>query len=159
MSKVSLVGLNKADVLAALYNAARPQGLGFLHYDSKPMERKQAEKLLEQTIYFDYLKGRAVKLDMSGEKLDTTSYNQNNGPGLAEQIIKELRENNDINSLIIQTVHHINTLAAAKEVKALIYEEGYIQKDRGFTVINLVFSGHAERLDLAVDEAVRKCKE
>lgn len=30
-------GLKKSAVLAALYNASKPQGLGFLHFDPVPM--------------------------------------------------------------------------------------------------------------------------
>ena len=42
---IQLSGLNKADVLAALYNASKPQGMGFLQYDPKPMTRAEAEGL------------------------------------------------------------------------------------------------------------------
>ena len=36
-AKVRIVDLDKADVLAALYNAAQPQGKGFMQYSSTPM--------------------------------------------------------------------------------------------------------------------------
>ena len=36
--KISLVGLSKAAVLAALYNASKPQGMGFLQFNPKPMD-------------------------------------------------------------------------------------------------------------------------
>lgn len=44
--KISLAGLDKAAVLAALYNASRPQGMGFMHYDPTPMTVKEASKIL-----------------------------------------------------------------------------------------------------------------
>ncbi len=43
---ISINGLDKAAVLAALYNASRPQGMGFMHYDPKPMEVEEARTLL-----------------------------------------------------------------------------------------------------------------
>lgn len=43
---ISIAGLDKAAVLAALYNAARPQGLGFLQYDPTPMTKDEAQKIL-----------------------------------------------------------------------------------------------------------------
>jgi len=56
--KLSLKGLNKADVLAVLYNASKPQGMGFMHYDPKPMTRDKAKQLLDSgQTYFDYLNG------------------------------------------------------------------------------------------------------
>ena len=48
---------DKAEVLAALYNASHPQGLGILHYDPTPMSAHEAREFLAQTTYFDYLKG------------------------------------------------------------------------------------------------------
>ena len=37
MSTINISDLKKADVLAALYNASRPLGRGFLSYNSTPM--------------------------------------------------------------------------------------------------------------------------
>lgn len=42
MSEISLVNVDKAAYLAALYNASQPQGMGFMHYDPTPMTREQA---------------------------------------------------------------------------------------------------------------------
>jgi hypothetical protein len=39
---VSIKGMDKAKVLAALYNGARAQGAGFIHYDSSPMGEGEA---------------------------------------------------------------------------------------------------------------------
>lgn len=54
MAIVNLSGFNKAAVLAALYNASKPQGRGFLHYDPTPMRVEQAQALLAESTYFDY---------------------------------------------------------------------------------------------------------
>src|SRR4030042_6086600 len=88
---ISLVGLNKAAVLAALYNASKPQGMGFLHYNPAPMTVEEAEALLSEHSYFDYLGGRAIKVDLSGDYLDTWGYDRDNGQGAAKRAIDAMR--------------------------------------------------------------------
>lgn len=82
----------KASVLAALYNASKPQGMGFLHFNPKPMTENEAEDLLKEgRTYFDYLHGRVMKIDLSGNDLDTSLYNRDNGQGAAERVIESLK--------------------------------------------------------------------
>jgi len=85
---IDLKGRDKADVLAKLYNASRPLGMGFLHFDPKPMTTKEARTILDggQT-YFDYLKGRVMKVDLSKDTLDPWLYDRDNGQGAAERAI------------------------------------------------------------------------
>ncbi len=118
MSKIALAGLNKEDVLAALFNAAKPQGIGFMNYDPKPMTQEEAKGLLKQTTYFDYLKGRVMKVNLAGDELNTLCYDRANGQGAAERAIAELRTTGDANSSTIQAVHHTNTLEAAEDMMA-----------------------------------------
>lgn len=87
MEKISLKGLNKAEVLAALYNNARPQGMGFLHYAPEPMTTEQAAELLQD---YTYLKGRVMKVDLSGDELATWLYDRDNGKGAAASAIAHL---------------------------------------------------------------------
>ncbi len=90
--EVSIVGLDKAEVLAALYNNSRPQGMGFANYDANPMSREEAAELLAQDHYFDYVKGRVMKIDLaSNESFSPGLYDRDNGPGAAAKIIEELR--------------------------------------------------------------------
>lgn len=81
---------NKADVLRILYNNSKPQGMGFLHFDPIDMTKKQAQDLLDDLgplKYFDYLKGRVMKIDLSNDELDTRLYNRDNGIDAAEKAI------------------------------------------------------------------------
>ena len=90
--EIDLSGLNRADVLAVLYNSSKPQGMGFLQYDPAPMTREQAQEILDRNhTSFDYLKGRVMKIDLSRNKLDTRLYNRDNGEGTAERAISSLR--------------------------------------------------------------------
>lgn len=92
---VSTRGLSKAAVLAALYNASMPQGMGILHYDPQPMTEAEAAELLaeDREPYFDYLKGRVMKIKLdSDDEFDPWLYDRDNGPGAAERAIAPLRK-------------------------------------------------------------------
>lgn len=82
--------LDKAVVLAALYNQAHVQGLGILHAKPGDMSIEEARALLADQTYFDYLHGRVMKIDLSEDDLSTTLYNRDNGPNAAESIISAL---------------------------------------------------------------------
>lgn len=93
---VDIKGLDRADVLAALYNASKPMGRGLLHFDPKPMLREEAAMLLQgagSNPSFDYVKGRVLKITFSsGRWLDARLYDRDNGPGAATRAIEDLWE-------------------------------------------------------------------
>jgi hypothetical protein len=90
---IDISGLDKAEVLAALYNAASPQGLGHLHFNPVPMTTEEARSLLAERVkpYFDYLHGRVMKVDLSSNELKPWLYDRDNGPGAAQRVIDALR--------------------------------------------------------------------
>lgn len=90
--KIDISKKDKAEVLAALYNASRPLGLGFLHFDPTPMTVEEARELLSETTDFDYLKGRVMKVDLSGEELETWLYDRDNGEGAAERALSNVAD-------------------------------------------------------------------
>ena len=83
---------DKAKVLVALYNNASSQGLGILHYTLKEMTIAEAQELLKEQTYFDYLNGRVMKVDLKGNELNTTFYDRDNGQGAAELALKGIIE-------------------------------------------------------------------
>lgn len=87
---IDLKDKNKAKVLASLYNNAKPQGMGFLQFDAAPMTEVEAEELLKQQTYFDYVKGRVLKVDLSGDSFDTWLYERDNGERSAERVLKDI---------------------------------------------------------------------
>lgn len=89
---ISIANLDPAAVLAALYNAARPLGMGMLHYTPEPMTTDEARELLEKTQYFDYVKGRVMKVRINGDPLNPGLYDRDNGEGAAERAIAPLRK-------------------------------------------------------------------
>jgi len=113
MGKVSLQGLEKGEVLAALYNASRPLGMGFLQYDAKPMTAEEGAQLVASQKYFDYLKGRVMKVNLQGDDLDPWLYDRDNGPGAAERVISELRKGKGVNTASIQESHKSGVVEAA----------------------------------------------
>lgn len=89
---IDLTGLDKAEVLAALYNASQPRGMGILYYDPTSMTTEEAQKLLDSgQTYFDYLKGRVMKVDLSSDQLETWLYDRDNGQGAAQRVIDTLK--------------------------------------------------------------------
>jgi len=82
----------KAKVLAALFNAAKPFGSGYIQYNPNHiMSEDEASKILEGQVYFDYLEGRLMKVNLSLNELDTSNYNRDNGAGAAEAVINEIK--------------------------------------------------------------------
>ncbi len=117
---VDISGLDKADVLAALWNNSQVLGMGILQEHTGPgggareMDREWAQNLLDgaQTTdyalpraskggehYFDYLHGRLMKIRLEGDELDTHGYNRDLGPGRAEAVIARLRETGSVSRL------------------------------------------------------------
>lgn len=106
---ISIQGLNKAAVLAALYNAAQPQGMGFMQYQPDPINEQEAGQLLAQTTYFDYVQGRVMKVDLAKDEFNPTYYDRDNGQGTAERVINSLRATGNVNSPEIAEIHRQNT--------------------------------------------------
>lgn len=154
--KISLKDLDKAEVLAVLYNASKPQGMGFMRYDPKPMTREEAQKLLDtKQTYFDYLNGRVMKVDLSGEELSVWGYDRDNGSGAAERAISSLRSTGKADSELVRKVHSSNTRDAARDVKSKLgqktrYESG---------ALHLGLDDVADPLNKKVDEGLKKLRE
>jgi len=90
---IDIKGLRKAEVLAALYNNSKPQGLGFLHFNPADMTVEEAENILKETTYFDYLKGHVMKVDLSSDEgFKEWLYDRDNGNGAAQRAIVALRK-------------------------------------------------------------------
>lgn len=108
---IDIKGLDKAEVLACLYNHSQPIGAGYLQYDPEPMTKEQAHEIIYNrgddthamfggeirrnygpgTFNFDYLKGRVMKVDLSGDEFDESLYDRDLGKGAAARAIQSLR--------------------------------------------------------------------
>lgn len=88
---IDISGLDHADVVRVLYDAAKPQGMGFLHYTPERMAKQEASDLLTENDYFDYCKGRVMKVKIRGTEFNEWLYDRDNGPGAAATAIDGLR--------------------------------------------------------------------
>ncbi len=83
----------KADVLRILYNNSRPLGMGKLHFTPEEMTKEEAQAEIDSGYtYFDYIKGRVMKIDISSDELRTELYNRDNGEGAAERALSVLEK-------------------------------------------------------------------
>jgi hypothetical protein len=98
MNEIDISKLNKAEVLAALYNNSRQQGIGCLNPDGQyQMTVEEAGNELKRGTYFDYLRGRVMKVDLSGDTLRTALYDRDNGHGAAAAALEDIIENARLN--------------------------------------------------------------
>lgn len=95
MEHIDISNKPKHLVLAALFNASRQQGLGFLNRSgAQPMSADEADQIIRETgndLYFDYLRGRVMKVDLAGPSLDPYLYDRDNGAGAAARAVATVR--------------------------------------------------------------------
>lgn len=104
--KISIAGLDRAAVLAALHNHTRAIGLGALHDLHRDMTVDEAKAIIERghdsaamfgkrpsepQLYFDYVQGRPLKIDITGDEFDPWLYDRDAGEGRAAKAIATIR--------------------------------------------------------------------
>lgn len=90
--EVDITGIEKSVLLAALFNASKPLGYGALHFNAKPMTAEEAQEIInEQGFRFDYLNGRVMKINISGDTVNVWGYDRDNGTGAVKSIVEGLR--------------------------------------------------------------------
>jgi len=154
---MNIAGLSKAAVLAALYNASRPQGMGFMHYDPTPMTEGQAQQILDGgTTYFDYLMGRVMKIDLATDEVGTWGYNRDNGANAAENAVEALRRSGNANASDIQQAHQTGTKTALKDVEERLDEASTEEVVNGMAVVHLGLGDMKHFLKPDVERAKRQ---
>lgn len=107
-NEIDIKGIDKAELLAALYNNSRPMGMGFLQARDGVMTIEQAQAEIKtgddsarmfgkdgshRELRFDYLRGRPLKADISGDSFRPWGYDRDNGgEGAAARIVARIRE-------------------------------------------------------------------
>jgi hypothetical protein len=96
MSLVDITGLDPAEVVIALYERARAQGMGALYATHEPLTVEAARQVLEHTKpdRIDYLLGRVMKVNLheTPGAFDARLYDRDNGTGAAAAAVAALRE-------------------------------------------------------------------
>lgn len=147
---ISLEGLDKAEVLAALYNASRPQGMGFVKYTPEPMTAEEARELLSQRTHFDYLKGRVMKVDLSQDTLNPWGYDRDNGQGAALEAISAIGD-----SERLSVIHTSNTEASIENVKEAVDEQTTAKTEGDVMYVTLGLAQHKD----AIEEGIKRFNE
>lgn len=100
MAMVDIRGLDKAEVVLALWNASQMQGMSFLGYHGEMSleqiradieERKHKDFEGNDSIYFDYLNGKVMKVDVGQDEFDPRLFDCDCGEGTAQRAIDNLR--------------------------------------------------------------------
>ena len=95
-NKINIKGLGKAQLLAALYNNAKL----LIPSAAKPgiMTEEDAQKIIDErnNTKIDYVYGRIMKIDISGDEIDPWGYDRDNGEDTVAQIVKQLRDGKHI---------------------------------------------------------------
>jgi hypothetical protein len=100
MSNVTTTGLTKAQVLAALYNNSKVQGLGVLHATGVEMSIEEADELLKDSYRFDYLHGKVMKISLEAQgEFNPSLYDRDNGQGAAQRVINNLYATGSVSSM------------------------------------------------------------
>jgi hypothetical protein len=90
---INIKGVSKPKLLAALFNGSRQQGMGALDTSGEVnMSEDEAQEILGKMsprCDFDYLRGRVMKIDLSGDDLDPLLYDRDNGKGAAFNAVKQ----------------------------------------------------------------------
>jgi hypothetical protein len=166
---VDITGLDKNEVLAALYNRSRPQGMGFLHYDAKPWTAEDARKYIEQTLEhfstigyssanaysFDYVNGRVLKVNIADDTFSPHMYDRDNGAGAAQEVIDTLIHSGEVAAQDILAGHRESTVQALAEARQGRETQPTTQSGAGFRTFTLSLSDVPE-LDERLDRAASK---
>ncbi len=87
---INIENADKAEILAALYNNSKVQGMGFLQAKPDLMTTDEARDLLKETTYFDYLHGKVMKINLSSSELRPGLYDRDNGQGACAAAINHI---------------------------------------------------------------------
>jgi hypothetical protein len=169
--EVDITGLDKAEVLAALYNASKVQGMGVMQAVLGDMTAEKAREVIASRGddhgnkgYFDYLFGRVLKVNISGDSFDPRGYDRDVGQGAASRAISKLRaesepmtetpENKPPTGNLVDVIgpswHH---------VAALIYDCGtvvLVQPRKGIAMNAANIEEHREDLGDLMIRAIKK---
>jgi hypothetical protein len=90
MSKVDIKGINKVDLLKALWKNSKPASFFmFSNTDPPEFDNENAEKSVSKSI--DYYSGRCIKCDLSKDEVDPTQYDREYGEGCFQTIVDKIK--------------------------------------------------------------------
>jgi len=171
---IDITGLDKAAVLATLFNASAPAGMGFLQAGNGPkvMTIDDARQIIGNgddpdyggfhagSLYYDYLFGRPLKLDLSGDTFNPWGFDRDNGgDGTAKLLIDALRTAEVVNDSTVNTDSHVETHKAllierSSEAMSFANTQSTRTTEGGFVSYELGCDELGEVLEKAVDREI-----
>jgi hypothetical protein len=89
---MNIKGLNKAEILLALWRGSHEQGLSRLgSFDREPTLEECKQEVERPGNYVDYFAGRVIKCNFSTDELDLCGYDRDCGNGAGDKIIAKLK--------------------------------------------------------------------
>lgn len=103
---IDIKGLDKAEVLYALYHNSHAQGMSFLGLPQtkESFTLEHAQELIKEAgynsegenrpycLYFDYVEGHVIKCNITNDEFDERLYDRDCGEGAAAKAIEYVRE-------------------------------------------------------------------
>jgi len=85
---------SQAQVLKALFNNSKPQGMGILNFMDRNMSLDEAKEIIDSgQTYFDYHEGRVMKVNLIDfMQFEEAGYDRDNGHGAAQRAIDSIGE-------------------------------------------------------------------
>ena len=112
---IDISKFEKEEVLAALVNGASAKnvpeiGCFLKFFKQEPFTVQEAKKLIlsirkfegKRNLYFDYVHGRPLKVDLNTDELDTFLYDRDNGKDAAWEVVQELADKKGVNLKILK---------------------------------------------------------
>jgi len=101
--RIDISGIPKWRLLKVLYNNAIPQKGSYFHtlfphatsiFENMTLTDDEAKSIIEKEsyLYFDYIKSKSLKVDISGDTLDSNDYDRDYGENAALKAISTLRQ-------------------------------------------------------------------
>ena len=90
MEKINIKGINKCDLVMALH-AGSFNAQASIYFGSNP-PLTPGDALAASGQYIDYLNGRVMKVDVSGNDFEPDIYDRDMGDGAAAKIVDLLRD-------------------------------------------------------------------
>ena len=94
---IGISGLDKAEVLMALYNGSHTQGLSWAGLPLARVTVDDCEDAIQKLkkqgkrIYFDYWNGHVLKVDLTDDEFDPRFYDRDCGEGAAFRAVERVR--------------------------------------------------------------------
>ena len=119
------------------------------------MAEEVARDLIDQGAYFDYVQGRVMKVDLSGDSFNPWLYDRDNGEGAAKRIVDTLRITGEVNPVATELRHKDGAREAARQaVEGIAIKSGVRSDGGGLVTYELGMAGVADELKPRLDAAL-----